>query len=199
LFSASLEVEPPQPTALQLEEYATYWPALRRRAGQLSYNKKLTLYQSAQREVRQLWSTYGAASAWTPLDLEVVMVRPKWLCGTFAFHPMLGFRRDQQAASIAHGCATTLLELGRVANRDWLGAWGIHPVRLPPRPPASHELPILPGREGPGECHFRPGFACPFSAGEVARVDGLGSVTRDALTGIYQACGRPETHRPKEA
>ena len=33
-----------------------------------------------------------------PLEIEVLVVKPKWLCGTFAFHPMLGFRRELQAS-----------------------------------------------------------------------------------------------------
>ncbi len=43
-----------------------------------------------------------------PLNLDVLAVKPQWLCGTFAFHPMLGFSRKKQTESIAHGCASTI-------------------------------------------------------------------------------------------
>jgi hypothetical protein len=62
----------------------------------------------------------------------VVTVKPEWLCSTFGFHPMLGFRRRKQAESIAHGCAMTLATLyslgafgvDQETYRIWLDEWG---------------------------------------------------------------------------
>jgi hypothetical protein len=39
-----------------------------------------------------------------PLPIKVLAVKPQCLCDTFAFHPMLGIRREDQATNIAHGC-----------------------------------------------------------------------------------------------
>jgi hypothetical protein len=208
LFAASLEVEPQRnPTASALARYERYWPATRRRAGRLGYNRKLDLYQVTQRNIRALWEQVGPHPEWTPLDLEVVTVRPNWLCRTFAFHPMLGFRRSQQAASIAHGCATTLLELGRLrrdpVGASWLSAWGIDPADLPADPPASRTDPIIPPRLEPREtgcCYWRPGQLCPFSPQAIEALD-LDEFrnTETALVGIYRACGDARTHESREA
>ena len=136
LFSASLETELTRPTPEQLVALQNNWPALFRRTGQLGYNRKLDIFSETQRDLRAIHEySQSAPAPWTPLDLEVVMVRPKWLCGTFAFHPMLGFRRSKQTASIAHGCATTLVQLGALqqSERTSLGrAWGIRFEALPP-------------------------------------------------------------------
>src|SRR5438874_2546462 len=50
-------------------------------------------------------------------------VKPKWLCGTYGFHPMLGFRRKMQAASIAHGCASTFATIAQLLRHPEHGAW----------------------------------------------------------------------------
>ncbi len=199
IFAASLEVEPQRNLGPeQLRQFAGYWPDMRRRATRLGYNRKLELYQDTQRHVRTLWTEFGRADRWTPLDLEVVTVRPNWLCGTFAFHPMLGFRRSQQAASIAHGCATTLLELARLERTPqgarWLDAWGIPAGRLPRHPPADRNDPIIPPPPAaPGNCYWRPGEACPYSAAELARL-ALPGPTVAALGEIYRVCGKARTH-----
>lgn len=189
LIAASLEVDPPRLRDDEVQDLADNWPALRTRARQLGYNKKLDIYEQAQRELRQLWlARPGDAKPLSrdQLDLEVVTVRPRWLCGTFAFHPMLGFRRERQAASIAHGCASTLLRLGRAAEemptRLWTKAWGIDASRLPKWEPAMAEPggpdPFMP-REPAGadakpageRCWFRPGMTCPFSADHLERLN----------------------------
>jgi hypothetical protein len=133
-----------------------------------------------------------------PIDLEVVMVRPRWLCGTFGFHPMLGFRREKQAESIAHGCATGLLELTRTIKQmpQWAKTWGIKPEGLPLSAPANDRDPIEPGVAGPGRCWFRPGVLCTFST-ERLKNSGLPQATIDQVNEIHAACGRPETHRPR--
>src|SRR6266568_3092759 len=109
LFTASLEVDPEPLSGQRLQATCASWPTLAMRARQFSYNKKLDWFTESQRDLRRIFVAAGSQAPWTPLDLEVVTVKPRWLCGTFAFHPMLGFRRAKQAASIAHGCASTLM------------------------------------------------------------------------------------------
>jgi predicted acylesterase/phospholipase RssA len=200
LFSASLEIAPEAPSVEQLNRYLAEWPAVLSRAKQLRYNKKLELYAVTQRSIRSIWEAArgrSQPSAITPLDLEVVMVRPRWLCGTFGFHPMLGFRRERQAASIAHGCATALLELARTAQAHpaWAAGWALDPARLPPDPPATFTDPIVPGQAKPGNCWFRPGIECLFSESRLAQT-GLPAHTQRELHRIYTLCGKPETHAP---
>jgi predicted acylesterase/phospholipase RssA len=196
LFAPSLEIAPPLPTADQLARYPGNWPAVWRRARQLRYNKKLELYTKTQQAMRAIYQAVGD-QAFVPLDLEVVTVRPRWLPSTFGFHPMLGFERDRAAASIAHGCATALLELGRTARDQpaWAAGWGLDPARLPPDPPRSYMDPIVPRSGSPGGCWFRPGADCPFSRSRLAKV-GLPERTRDELERIHHLCGREETHAP---
>jgi hypothetical protein len=73
----------------------------------LSYNQKIAQFYRVQRDLRHLWQTFARPSLAQTLDAEMMVVMPNCLCSTFGFHPMLGFRRSRQAASIAHGCAAT--------------------------------------------------------------------------------------------
>lgn len=202
LFSASLEINPAPPTLDELHRCQTEWPLVWKRAKQLKYNKKLDLFAETQRALREIHGFNKKhhpklPTSFVPLDLEVVMVRPRWLCGTFGFHPMLGFRQERQAKSIAHGCATGLLELARTARSmpQWAAGWGLDPGRLPKEPPASDHDPIVPGEAGPGRCWFRPGVFCTFSA-ERLKDTGLPQHTIDELDRIHAVCGRRETHQP---
>jgi predicted acylesterase/phospholipase RssA len=187
LFSASLQERPPDPSAADLERYTRSWPEILERARKLGYNKKLELFQTTQRALRALWKDYGNVGTWEPLDLEVVMVRPAWLCGTFAFHPMLGFRRSRQAESIAHGCAGTLQELAQVqaTQPDWTRAWGVNLDQ-----PAG-------ARPAADPCWLRPGITCPFSQTGLAAA-ALPGDTVDQLARIYHACLRNERSRTVE-
>jgi len=119
VFAASLE-----PDAKGALYEGGSWIDLVRRVGQLGYNKKADAFATAQEDIRKICAANGGQEPRPePLDLEVVTVKPLWLCGTFAFHPMLGFRRERQARSIAHGCASTLLRFAAVdeKHRDaWL-------------------------------------------------------------------------------
>ncbi len=203
LFSASLEIAPEEPTVEQLQRYLAEWPAVWSRARQLRYNKKLELYAVTQRSIREIWKQAKdgtPAPSITPLDLEVVMVRPRWLCSTFGFHPMLGFRRERQAASIAHGCATALLELARAADAhpEWATGWNLDRTRLPEKYPATFEDPIVPAdsKNWPeGHCWFRPGIECPYSTKRLAAA-GLPGHTQRELHQIHVLCGERRTHAP---
>ncbi|HVF70830.1 MAG TPA: patatin-like phospholipase family protein [Chthoniobacterales bacterium] len=184
------------------------WVALTKRAREIGYNRKIHDFEVAQRDMSEIW--HGPArisNGFEPIDIEVVTVKPEWLCGTFAFHPMLGFSRKRQAASIAHGCAGTLKQMRqlwerRPAKEGQKYFWGmrtdlVQRVRDEIDPEAGK-------RQLKGECWFCPGLACPFSEPELAnlpwetRNKKLPSATRDALVSIYHECGKADNHaKPK--
>jgi predicted acylesterase/phospholipase RssA len=178
------------------------WPALWTHARELSYNSKLDNYAVFQRNLRAVVQAEKAGGQLGLLDLELIAVKPEWLCSTFAFHPMMGFRRRRQAASIAHGCASTLLELGARCTTEqgsaWFDAWGIDRTHLPDAEASLREDPYQPRRQvAEHECWFVPGLRCPFSAGALSEL-GLPEATARELVTIYHACGKRETHRPDE-
>src|SRR5262249_38147391 len=122
-----------------------------------------------------------------PLNLQVEVVKPKWLCGTFAFHPMLGFRRKDQAASIAHGCKSTFERLAGMffprrqsdepfeayvereadaqMRREWGQKEGVDVSQLAGYSEEVNRDPKLPAD---GRCWYRRGsdeeVLCPFAA-----------------------------------
>lgn len=129
ILAASLEPEPEDWSDLShvvMEERCASWMELRRRASELAYNGKIDKFASAQDHIRDIIETrrgeVNPNDADLPLNLEVVVVKPKWLCSTFAFHSMLGFRRRNQAESIAHGCKSTFERLASL----------FHPLPLSP-------------------------------------------------------------------
>jgi hypothetical protein len=204
---ASLEPRPvPITDAAALDRLRSYWPGLRRRALQLGYNQKLDVFRRTQRNLRAVFAQRAARNrlpdpderAATMLTLDVVSVIPNWLPGTFAFHPMLGFRRSEQAKSIAHGCASTLLEFAKLVHQrpDAAAAWGVRLGEAEAAAAARAAETFTPvGGGKPGDCWFRPGSSCPFSAESQSSQGGGGrDPTTRALTEIYRACGDPHTH-----
>ena len=157
IIGASLEVNaPPYSLTYTRERFKASWLALSKRAGQLRYNTKLQTYSFAQQAIRHLLKDGDSQAKQkggreSLLGIELVAIKPNWLCGTFAIHPMLGFKRERHIRSIAHGCASTLLELARVRKEHigqrmreaektkkryqpaptWLEHWGIAEDRLP--------------------------------------------------------------------
>lgn len=209
IFAASLE---PEVKAIEhpahLHVIQSYWPRMGKRVKQLRYNHKLNVYGQAAEEINELYeyasrgrnSTQGSEV----LNLNIAALKPNWLCGTFAFHPMLGYRREKQAESIAHGCAMTLLRL-RGYDDEHLLAWGIQPDDLPvvkTLDDAVREM-ALPEKPNAGRCWLRTNTPCPFSEKSLealnATVTGCGkkldSYTIRQLAGIHIACCRPQTHR----
>jgi len=203
LFCASLEEEVRPADAATLDGLRHNWPKLLRHARRLSYNEKLHIYARTQANVRGIARARGDfGDEWAPLDLEVVSVLPRWLCSTFGFHPMLGFRRRKQAQSIAHGCAATLHRLAEVWH-GWDGqarmdAWGVDTRRLPPREPdPDGRVPLVAAKVGDGRCWYQPEALCPFSeAGQKACGAGMPDATRNALIEIHELCRDPRTHLP---
>jgi predicted acylesterase/phospholipase RssA len=204
LFSASLEVDVPRVTEIAgVERFRRDWIALRGRAAKLRYNRKIELYAETQATLRAMRAANRPNATLTPIDLEVVTVTPRWLVGTFAFHPMLGFRRYKQARSIAHGCASTLAVFSDLLNDPvrsaWLVPWGVDTDAVPANVYRSNGN-LVPETSVPrGACWFRPDRPCPFSRNALeALAPALPEQTVAELDGIYRACGRESTHRAQD-
>jgi predicted acylesterase/phospholipase RssA len=206
------------------KELERNWPALYRRASRLKYNLKLDVFTSAQQALRDIVQHRKdpTGDAFEPLDLEVIAVKPAWLPGTFAFHPMMGFRRERQARSIAHGCRTTLLKLGELyhgtdAHPAWGDAWGLDRKRLPQADVvAADPVPLVAPKHvpGSGDCWIRPNTPCPFAARQVREALMSATPHKDEpkydlapgdmdrtvaeLEKIYVLCGEAETHQRKD-
>ena len=212
-FAASLEPDYEEiTTRAQLKALQSYWPALNRRVKQLHYNRKLDNYSDAATEISKLYtyfkSNYKNKPTYTPLDLEIAALKPKWLCGTFAFHPMLGYRRERQAESIAHGCALTLLKFKHYdETTNWLEGWGLGKVKLPISSDIDDchkhwQKRKAEGKIERGDCWLRDGVTCPFS--EVALnklnkqtetcIKHLNSFTISQISRIYTCCSDLHTH-----
>jgi predicted acylesterase/phospholipase RssA len=204
LFTASLEVtrDVLAMDAKAIRETRRNFFSIRRRAKTFNLNRKIDAYRAVQKRLDALWKSQQVDTDW-PLNLRVIAVKPNWLCSTFGFHPMLGFRRHKQAKSIAHGCATTLAELNAKEHAAWTKAWGIAQLdfaeqtssedrQLTPRPDAKN-----------GQCWFRKdGHLCPFS--KQWRLNGNDNEKNlkvrpeelKALHAIYESCGDTRTHQP---
>jgi len=211
-FAASLEpeVEPIELDAdAALSALENYWPALNSRAKKLGYNNKLDNYSDAARDISALhdhfYNERDGTDEHVALDLEIVALKPKWLCGTFAFHPMLGYRRLRQAESIAHGCALTFLKFSEYPEA-WLGAWGIDYSKLPKKGTTlvgAHDAwqSQRPNTTN-GKCWLRPEGRCPYSHEALNELNsGMGdcirrldSQTIEELSLIYTRCQILKTH-----
>lgn len=212
IFTASLEVDKVGLPNQDVEVMRKSFLRLRQRARTFGYNRKIDVYADVQRDLRAIHrfqaSSAHTCSGWKPLDLHVLAVRPRWLCNTFGFHPMLGFRRPKQAESIAHGCASTLATFfhENAAHPEWMRAWGVSRIgEVDESAVTSRDQrgPALnPRREGKkeGDCWFR-NAPCPFSRAILKDNAALADRTPlvDSLNAIYLACGKPETHRPPHA
>jgi predicted acylesterase/phospholipase RssA len=211
IFTASLEVDPP--VGLRNGDHIGNCLEVSNRAKTFKYNRKIDAFASTQSDLRLIHSNHPTPNI---LDLHVVAVKPKWLCSTFGFHPMLGFRRRKQKQSIAHGCASTFATVFQMQmtiddGRMWLRAWGAHDdlhvdastVRFVDHTGQRTEQPVPGGsyvlepaaKRPPGHCWFREGVACPFSQPELAGA-GVAKNKREELEEIYWLCGNPATHRP---
>lgn len=204
------------------------WTAIRSRAKQLRYNGKIGKFQQGQRDIRRIIAQRAAEndpdvfSHDLPLNLDVLAVKPRWTCGSFAFHPMLGFSRQKQTASIAHGCASTICSVAdhfRPGNRThavddealrtWARGRGIALDQLPERTTPDTEGPLgygparlSPAEQAAGACWFRQADpatgkrpVCPFHSRSPAANDG--EDVSPELQKIYLACGNAATHEAR--
>jgi predicted acylesterase/phospholipase RssA len=207
VLTASLEPQTDVLETAEKEGLHRSWLLARRRAARLRYNQKVDRFRSAQHDLRYIYDRYashydlqGVPVGIDSLDVEVVVVKPKWLCSTFGFHPMLGFRRKRQAASIAHGCASTLHTIARILrpltadDAETDPSWPEHAWRMNTRgldnDAARH---LVPRTRTDGQCHFRDNVRCPFSA--QALDPGLPPTMRKEIETIYELCGKEETHQ----
>ncbi len=205
LFTASLEVDKQALPNDDVEVVSRSFLRLRKRAKTFIYNRKVDAYAKVQSNLRTIYeelASEGRAPSWQPLDLHLVAVKPQWLCDTFGFHPMLGFRRRKQAQSIAHGCASTIGQLysEQARNPAWTAGWGIRGLdRTDPKAVLldAGRFTLLPQRKNKpaGECWFRTGVLCPFSPSALAELS-IEHETAEQLGRIYEHCGQVETHRP---
>ena len=203
LFTASLERDPSvlRHGASMQNRCIELW----QRATTFTHNRKIEAYSQVQKDLRAIYD--AGQSGWEPVDVHVVAVKPRWMCSTFGFHPMLGFRRRKQAQSIAHGCASTLIALSAESQDrpHWAKAWGVSEAAARVTPSTSG--PPLPVRDKkrPGECWFRTGPDCPFSKKVLERLTQtapqggptwIGPATIEEVNRIYELCGVAETHEP---
>ncbi len=229
LFTASLEVDKcaMRPDGWDVEQTRRSWRRLSSRANTFTYNRKIDAYARTQRDLRRLVKASKGGSVARPLlDLEVIAVKPKWLCGTFGFHPMLGFKRWKQAASIAHGCASTFGTMYAYGKADpgKMKAWKVDlsdikvdlsdiddkAIKLREKPKSRPESgfkecePVLhPNAEGKadGTCWFRKNKRCPFSIQELeerAWKSDEEKTMKEELQKIYKACRIPSNHQSEE-
>lgn len=199
MLAASLEVDTRDPSAESLRNFENYWPELAARASELKYNTKIEMFERVIDNMEDIFQ--HARGGREPMDVTVLAVKPKWLCNTFAFHPMLGFRRDTQAQSIAHGCAATLLAFGRVPEEHRAG-WKLDEHAVPdtgdfkdalPRTKVDRRKALKEGR-----CWLQ-GTPCPFSKAQLddyAKTE-LGGNTRRWLVRIHEQCWDRATHLPR--
>jgi hypothetical protein len=204
------------------------WMDIRKRAAQLRYNGKIDRFQQGQREIRRIIAQRAKEgdpdvhAHDLPLNLDVLAVKPQWLCGTFAFHPMLGFARSNQTKSIAHGCASTICAVADHFDpqnkahavdvnslREWALSRGIALHQLPERTDASCGGALAYGpakltaeEQSHGACWFRKVDpqtgrrpVCPFHSSSPAATEG--DEVSPELHKIYQVCGQRATHQAR--
>lgn len=204
LFTASLEIDKQALPNDRVEVVSRSFLRLRKRARSFTYNRKLDSYAHVQDDLRTIYNECArvSRSPWVPLDLHVVAVKPQWLCDTFGFHPMLGFRRRKQAQSIAHGCASTLAQLYTEWKKNpvWTDGWGVHgigSIESTSIKVDKGKTTLIPQQKqkADGECWFRKEVLCPFSPKSLAKLT-LNKETARQVAQIYKLCGEDETHCP---
>ena len=218
MFAASLEVNTPQLLYRdQWKRFQDYWPDLLSRTKELRYNTKSDIYCKAERNLRHIYNDTlrhlegrpkRQQPTIVPMDVDIITVKPNWLCGTFGFHPMLGFRRENQARNIAHGCAATLLRFARI-QKEYLVGWGIDDQLLP-RSKSFDEAHTnyKATKVKNSDCWLRPGIPCPYAADNLHKLNSsLSAAGRDQridrhtigeLSKIHTFCRQRKTHRPDE-
>lgn len=189
MFTASLEVDPQvhPPASWPIEAARRSWRTLSARAATFAYNRKIDAYARVQRDLRRIWKSASTSTkSVPPVDIHLLAVKPKWLCDTFGFHPMIGFKRWKQAASIAHGCASTFAAVwADGALPHWYESWcrskpgfdyaAFRKQRIQTGSGSQrrdgenvrYEVMLTPSRvaekKKDGICFFRADAVCPFS------------------------------------
>ncbi|MFN8548752.1 MAG: patatin-like phospholipase family protein, partial [Candidatus Eisenbacteria bacterium] len=219
LFTVSLEPEVERLEGEALTRVASTWIDVQKRAGQFGYNHKIHAYAAAQTAIREIRAA-RRAEAPAPasddvareraqanaeglrdlLDVEVLAITPLWTCGTFGFHPMLGFRQERQVENIAHGCKRTLetfrefdqmTEGQSRVHEGWMDAWGLNASTL-----SNWSQKADPTR-AKGGCWYSPDIQCPFALATEQDHPASAEV-RNAANRVYLACKKDTTHMPPE-
>ena len=195
MLAASLEVDPRSRRQVDPEILRNYWPELSARAKELKYNDKLNTFAHVAENLQEINAKVDGG--YDPLRVKVLGIKPQWLCNTFAFHPMLGFRRTLQAASIAHGCAATLLAMSEL-DED-VGAWGLNPDAVPDVDDFEQAFEKLKinrkDRMNAGKCWLN-GLQCPYSKGSVESFEAFKLTNNSTrwLDKIHKACWDRRSH-----
>jgi len=188
ILTASLESDPGE-----VPNWADYhgsgtWLNYGRRAKQLQHNRKIDQFAVAQENFQSLRGDRSWQRDY--LKLKVVAVKPKWTVNSFAFHRLLGYRRQDQARSIAHGCAMTMEAL-LDAQQEHRDGWGVQKKLAVRDKPLQRSDPA-------GLCHYVNDKICPFSK-ECLKKLGIEPTDAQALSQIYAQCRRhdedPAGHR----
>ena len=196
MLAASLEVTRQNYAGSDLDSLENYWPELALRSQELKYNTKLDTFSRVAQNIQDLYKKNQGAHE--PVNVKVLSIKPRWLCSTFAFHPMLGFRKIMQAQSIAHGCAATLLTFGSASQ--YAEAWGLNKKAIPKVTDFDTALNTLkkPRRVfRKGGCWLQD-KKCPYSKAELDKSVGsdLDKKTKRWLSRIHKSCWKRETHQP---
>lgn len=197
MVAASLEVDSAKKHGAELRRLEMYWPEMMSRAKELRYNIKLDNFETVARNIQTIFESTPGANP--PLRINVLSIKPRWLTSTFAFHPMLGFRRTNQTRSIAHGCATTLLAFGAV--REHCDSWGLNTAAVPKTDSLEDAASKLRKRDRKefrqGHCWLR-GVVCPFSSRALADFEEveLDKNTKQWVARIHRDCWKRSTHLP---
>jgi predicted acylesterase/phospholipase RssA len=205
-----------QQRAAAVNEIVSDWKKLHGRVSEMKYNDKIEMYTNTQAMVRAIVDRVPSDDPAFPLDLEVVPITPRWVCGTFAFHPMLGFQRDEQARSIAHGCASTRVQMQtmKVWRDSWVKAWtnidGDGQCANRPAEQRWWELHLNKADKqkgiADGRCWFLGHGQCPFSMVKLKESfhEELKSQRREPISElieevaqIHVLCCESETHNPE--
>ena len=196
MFAASLEVDSRGIDDAHLDGMASYWPELRSRAEELKYNTKLDNFERVTASIQSIHR--DAEVLRTPMRVKVLAIKPRWLPSTFAFHPMLGFRRKTQIRSIAHGCAATLLAFG--GEKENIAAWKMNMAAVPPASSFKAALKRLDkdtdSEIESGNCWLLNNVKCPFSEPELDKFKNsqISESTKIWLNKIHESCWNRKTH-----
>lgn len=213
LFSASLEVKINRISETRtFNNLRSFWPSLWARSKELGYNTKLDIYENAEKRLREIYESAtgnktgskNKEKIFESLDINIVTVKPNWLCGTFAFHPMIGYSRARQAQSIAHGCASTLLRFANIPE-SYLAQWNIDRSRIPTAKDFQQAVFAKKNWGSYAEedsCWLRPGRQCPFSNKALIELNNqIEDKTKHLLAGtirelskVHKCCSRIKTH-----
>jgi len=195
MLAASLEVTQRDESNVDMYGMENYWPELASRSKELRYNTKLDTFARVSDNIQALCEKQKAVGK-TPLNVRVLSIKPRWLCNTFAFHPMLGFRKAMQARSIAHGCAATLLAFGDA--REHASAWKLNEDAIPAE--SSFEDALFSHSRNrssirSGKCWLRD-VPCPFSSVELEKLENspLDKSAKKWLSRIHTSCWDAQTH-----